>query len=314
MKRILSFSIFTILLLSFGACKKVNTNSNGTSPIYVRPTTGSTTTTPVEEVPILGIMPQEFTKKAVIEEATGVWCGYCPHGAYHMNNACTANPDKVYGVAYHRGDVFSSFYDVNTTAANEDFYSGLGMSGVPSGVVNRDQSTDNYNVWESASASEILKVAKCGIGIATKKVSDIQYSIEVHAGFNTTLSGDYRLVLYVLEDGVHKGSSYDQHNYMDGDAGSPWEGKGDPMSASNYVHNHVFRQAITPNFKGDVITTSKIKPNGEFIKTYVLDMNPEWNESKTSVIAMIVKVGTSPSTHYVENAQECKLGEIKKWD
>lgn len=311
MKKILSLSLMSALLLGMYSCSKVNPKSNGSNHLGVTNPTGGT----VVPVPVnpLGDMPSEFTRKAVIEEATAVWCGYCPNGAYYLNMACDNNPDKVYGVAYHQTDVFSGMYDAFTTQANTELSAEFNISGIPGGVVDRISTSNNYNSWVSLASSEIKKTATCGLAITTTKV-DASYEIEVHAGFNTSLSGDYRLVVYVLEDEVHKGAAYDQHNYMDGDAGSPWEGKGDPMPASNFKHKHVFRQSLVKGMWGDPIDATKLKAGGEFVQKFTLDPSPEWDLTKTSVLAMIVNKGTSADKHMVENAQECELGKTKKWD
>lgn len=301
------------MILGFAACSKVNPNKNGTNHLGV--TTPTEVTPPPSAVNPVGDMPADFTKKAVIEEATAVWCGYCPNGAYYLNQACTNNPDKVYGVAYHKTDVFSDMYDAFTAKASGELSSEFNISGIPGGVVNRISTSNNYNSWGATASAEIKKVATCGLAMVTKKVIDNQYEIEVHAGFNASMSGDYRLVVYILEDDVHKGAAYNQHNYMDADAGSPWQGKGDPMSAANFRHNHVFRQSLVNGLHGDAIDAAKMKAGGEFVKTYSLDASSEWDLSKVSVLAMIVKKGSSGATqHYVENVQECKLGETKKWD
>lgn len=260
-------------------------------------------------------MPTDFTKKAVIEELTGAWCGYCPNGAYYMGKAVDNNPDRVYGVAYHTGDVMSDLYDGNTTTAPDDLAARYSFSGVPSGTVNRKTGTDNYNTWESTAAAEITNTADCGLGIITKKVADRTYTIEVHAGFNKTLTGEYDVVAYVLEDEVHKGAAYDQHNYMDADATSPWFGKGNPMSSANYKHNHLLRQILfKPGLWGTQISASSIKPGGEFIVKEDIDMSAEYDLTKVTILAMIVKKGADATQDYVMNAQECKLGSIKKWD
>jgi hypothetical protein len=315
MKKILSISLSAMLLFGFAACKKNSGNSIGTNPFGT--TTNNNTTPPPTPVNPLGTMPDVFTKKAVIEEATAAWCGYCPNGAYFMKQAVDANPDRVYGIAYHDGDVMSDLYDPFTTTSTADLEARYAISGIPGGIVNRMANTNNYNSWGSDATAELAKTPLGGLGIITKKVNATTYTIDVHAGFSTTAApGDeYYLVAYLLEDGVHKGSQYDQHNYMDADASSPWYQKGDPMSASNYVHNHLLRQVLfAKGIWGTLIPSAKIKAKGEFNVSADVDMSAEYDLSKVTVIAMIVKKGSAAAQDYIENVQECKLGEIKKWD
>jgi len=297
MKKNLCVSLFAALAIGFSACKKNNT---------------STTTTPPASP--LGIMPETFTKKAVIEEATAVWCGYCPNGAFFMDKACTDYPDKVYGIAYHNTDVMYDLYDSKTQAAESELYSTFSISGIPAGFVSRNSTTNNYNSWGSNCNSELAKTATCGLGIITKKEDATTYSLEVHTGFNTSVTGDYRLVVYILENDVHKGTQYDQRNYMDADNTSPWFGFGAVMPSSKFKHQHVLRQSMENGMWGAAIDPSKLKAKGDFTQKYTLNLSSEWNVAKTKVIAMIVKKGISATSHTIENAQECVLGGIKKWD
>lgn len=311
MKKLVLSSLAVALMFGFYSCSKQSPKISGTNNLGVN----NTNTTAPPATNIFGDMPTDFTKKAVIEEVTGAWCGYCPNGAYHIQQSCDANPERVYGVAIHTGDVMSDLYDNYTKSAPDDLASQYSFSGVPAGVVNRRKSTDNYNVWESETAAEINKPAECGLAIATKKVQDQTYSIEVHAGFNTTLTGEYYVVAYILEDEVHKGSAYDQHNYMDADATSPWYQKGDPMSSTDYKHNHLLRQIIfKPGLWGTAIPGNYLKAGGEFAIKEEVDMSTEYDLTKVSVLAMVVKKGATPDEDYVMNVQECKLGSIKKWD
>lgn len=311
MKKLVLSSLALALMFGFYSCSKQSPKISGSNNLGV--SNNGTTAPPATN--IFGDMPTDFTKKAVIEEVTGAWCGYCPNGAYYIQQSCNANPDKVYGVAVHTGDVMSDLYDNYTKNAPDDLTSRYSFSGVPAGVVNRRKSTDNYNVWQSETASEINKPAECGLAISTKKVQDLTYTIEVHAGFNTTLTGEYYVVAYILEDEVHKGSAYDQHNYMDADATSPWYQKGNPMSAADYKHNHLLRQIVfKPGLWGTTIPANYLKAGGEFAIKEDVDLSTEYDLSKVSVLAMVVKKGATADEDYVMNVQECKLGSIKKWD
>lgn len=313
MKKLLSISFALTLMLGFSACKKNNSNTNGTNPVWTAPIV---VTPPVDENPI-GDMPPDFTKKTVIEERTGVWCGWCPLGAWYMAKSVEANPDRVYGIAYHVTDVFSGLYDANTLAAETALSSDFAMSGVPSGVVGRDGSTDNYNVWVSASASQLSQTPKAGLAIVTKEIVEGQYEVEVHAGFNANLSGDYRVVVYLTEDEIHKGAGYNQSNYTYQDANYttiPYYNYPSPMTASQFTHEHVLRQIISKSIWGDAIDATQMKAGGEFISKYVVDLTSEMDPKNCHIVAMIVKKGSSASQHSLENAQACKIGEVKKWD
>ena len=44
-------------------------------------------------------VPSVFTKKVLIEEFTGAWCGYCPDGAYRLENLINSNAENIIGVS-----------------------------------------------------------------------------------------------------------------------------------------------------------------------------------------------------------------------
>jgi hypothetical protein len=311
MKKIILSSLAFALIVGMISCSKQSPTISGSNNLGVS-NSGNNTPTSTN---VFGEMPTDFSKKAVVEECTGAWCGYCPNGAYNIQKSCEAHPDRVYGVAIHTGDVMSDLYDNFTKNAPDDLASQYAFSGVPAGVVNRRKSTDNYNVWQSETANEINLTADCGLAIATKKVQDRTYNIEVHAGFNKVVTGDCYVVAYILEDEVHKGPAYDQHNYMDADNTSPWYQKGNPMSAANYKHNHLLRQIIfKPGLWGTSIPASYMKAGGEFAVKEDIDMSTEFDLTKVSILAMVVKKGATADQDYVLNVQECKLGSIKKWD
>ncbi len=315
MKNLFLSSFVALAVFSIASCTKNTPTGSGTNPYSTTLNTGTTgtgsgttTTSPI------GAVPSTFSKKTVIEESTAAWCGYCPNGATEMAACITAHPDKVYGVAYHSGDVMSDLYDGNTKAAESEYSSRCAISGIPFGVVGRDLSTPSQS-WQGYCNTKLAQVADCGLAMITKKMTATKYSIEVHAGFKTALTGDYSVVVYLLEDDVHRGSAYDQHNYMDATAGSPWQGKGDPMSSANYKHNHLLEMAlIAPGYWGTPIPAANMKPKGEFVLSGEVVLPAYVDVTKASVLAMIVKKGASASQDDIANAQECKLGEIKNWD
>ena len=46
---------------------------------------------------------KNYTKRVLVEDYTGAWCGYCPRVAYKLEKAEELNP-KVIGVGIHNGD------------------------------------------------------------------------------------------------------------------------------------------------------------------------------------------------------------------
>lgn len=82
----------------------------------------------------LCVLSQMYSRKVVVEEGTGTWCGYCPRGIVAMEAMAEKYPDNFIGIAVHSGDemqVDGSYYPVLNY-----------FSGFPGCIVNRQ---DKYN-------------------------------------------------------------------------------------------------------------------------------------------------------------------------
>jgi hypothetical protein len=253
-------------------------------------------------------VPSTFTKKVLIEEFTGAWCGYCPDGAHIVESIINDNNGKVVGVSLHSGDAM----EVAHTNFLETTYQNTGY---PSGMVDRvpfDGSTClNRVYWEYVANNQLLETAVCGLAIISE-VNGQNATVEVHAGFNSALNGDdYRLTVYLIEDGVTgTGYGYDQRNYYTTVAESPFYNLGDPIEG--YEHNHTLR-AILSESLGDAIMVSEMASGGEHIETYTVDLSP-YNKNKLSIVAFVNYVGLSSTEHEVLNVQKCDIDGFQDWD
>ena len=253
-------------------------------------------------------VPSTFTKKVLIEEFTGAWCGYCPDGAHIVESIINDNNGKVVGVSLHSGDAM----EVAHTNFLETTYQNTGY---PSGMVDRvpfDGSTClNRVYWEYVANNQLLETAVCGLAIISE-VNGQNATVEVHAGFNSALNGDdYRLTVYLIEDGVTgTGYGYDQRNYYTTVAESPFYNLGNPIEG--YEHNHTLR-AILSESLGDAIMVSEMASGGEHIETYTVDLSP-YNKNKLSIVAFVNYVGLSSTEHEVLNVQKCDIDGFQDWD
>jgi hypothetical protein len=253
-------------------------------------------------------VPSAFTKKVLIEEFTGAWCGYCPDGAHIVESIINDNNGKVVGVSLHSGDAM----EVAHTNFLETTYQNTGY---PSGMVDRvsiNGSTSlNRGYWESVANAQLSETAVCGLAIISE-VNGQNATVEVHAGFNSTLNGDdYRLTVYLIEDGVTgTGYGYDQSNYYNEVAESPFNNLGNPIEG--YEHNHTLR-AILSESLGDAIMVSEMASGGEHIETYTVDLS-SYNKNKLSIVAFVTYIGSTIAEHEIMNVQKCDIDGFQDWD
>ena len=252
-------------------------------------------------------VPSAFTKKVLIEEFTGAWCGYCPDGAHIVESIINVNNGKVVGVSLHDGDAM----EVAHTNILETTYQNTGY---PSGMVDRfsvnGSTCLNRGYWESVANAQLSETAVCGLAIISE-VNGQNATVEVHAGFNSTFNGDYRLSVYLIEDGVTgTGYGYDQRNYYNTEAESPFYDLGDPIVG--YEHNHTLRAVLSESL-GDAISPSSLVSGGEHIETYTVDLS-SYNKNNLSIVAFVTYIGTSITEHEILNVQKCGIDGFQDWD
>jgi len=257
--------------------------------------------------PTVGPVPDSFTKKVIIEEFTGAWCGYCPDGAYRLENIISENIGNVIGVSAHSGDAMeaSQTYFLESTYLNP---------GYPSGMVDRfnynGSVSMNRGYWAYIASEQLLKVASCGLAIKSK-VNGNTANVSVHAGFNAIVGGEHRLTVYLIEDGVvGAGNGYDQMNFYDLDTASTFYDLGNPIEG--YEHNHTLRFTLSEPL-GDIIDSSVLVSGGEYIAEYEVDISP-YDLNNLSIVAFVNYVGSTYLEHEVLNVQKCEINGVQDWD
>ncbi len=211
-------------------------------------------------------------KKAVLEEFTGVYCGFCPDGHFRANNIYMANPTNVVLINVHSGgyaNVAVGEPDFKTTAGNAiDPMTGMNILGYPAGDVNRvnfgatmgptySQQTvtpfgmaQSRGTWTTTVPNQWGQSAYCNVALqgtinATTRVLTVQAQVYYTA---SSPVGTNSLNIVLLEDAV----TGPQHNY-----GTPTLYNAANYNADgSYNHNHVLRTTLTGNFGVPVSPTT----------------------------------------------------------
>ncbi|OSZ82265.1 hypothetical protein CAP35_03070 [Chitinophagaceae bacterium IBVUCB1] len=188
------------------------------------------------DVTIANFMPK---KKILAEEGTGTWCGFCPRGAVYMDSIGKTHPDNFSLIAVHNGDPM--------VVPAYDTYIGTKIGGYPSMVIDRRDERDPSDLFD------IYDEQKDYFGYADITLTDVpapsfNYALKASVKPAIDLSGDYRLALALVEDGVTgTASGYDQSNYYAGGGYGPmggYENKPSKVPASEMVYNHVARMIV----------------------------------------------------------------------
>tara|TARA_B100001093_G_scaffold156799_1_gene149396 strand:+ start:128 stop:982 length:855 start_codon:yes stop_codon:yes gene_type:complete len=263
------------------------------------------------EEPEFSEMPLSFTKKVLIEEFTATWCGYCPWGASIVENIVNDN-DNVIPVAVHVRDGMSIDHSVflETTYQSSSYPAGM-VDRAPYNVNDTTQVVSfNAGYFTYFSANQLLLEAECGLAMRSKVSGDIA-TIEVRAGFNTDLDGDYRLTVYLIEDGVTgSGYGFDQINWDNEEPQSDFYGMGDPIVG--YVHNHTLRAVLSGEL-GDTLDESVLTSGGEHIASYSISIS-NYDKKKLSAVAFIQRIGADFTQHEILNVQKVGITGFQDWD
>jgi hypothetical protein len=204
-------------------------------------------------------------KRAVLEEFTGIHCGYCPDGHLRATNLYNSDPTNVILINIHSGGYAnpssSGDLDFRTPeGAAIDAMPGQLIAGYPAGTMNRkvfssySQSSggmaQSRGSWQ-ASASTIKSQAAY-LNVALQGTIDVNTRLltveaQVYYTANSPVSSN-SLTIMLLENGIHG----PQSNY-----GTPYYNLGNYNSDGTYNHNHVLRACITPTFGQTIpVTTS----------------------------------------------------------
>ena len=133
----------------------------------------------------------------------------------------------------------------------------------------------------------------------------------MRAGVNTVLDGDYRLTVYLSEDGVTgSGYGFDQINWDNEEPQSDFYGMGDPIVG--YVHNHTLRAVLSGEL-GDTLDESVFTSGGEHIASYSISIT-NYDKKKLSAVAFIQRHGSDFIQHMILNVKKVEVTNFLDWD
>lgn len=234
------------------------------------------------------------TKRVLIEEATGTWCGWCPRGAVYTEQIDTVHDGSAIVVAVHNGDPMT----------NVVYDAGMGglISGYPSGLVDRKSIDIDPTDFEATYSDRINDVSPADIGVsATFNSTSRLVEVTVSATFAADLAGDYRLNAILVEDDVTGTSAtYAQTNYYSSTsqnialvgAGHNWQTSANPIPAAAMHYNFVGRD-ILGGFDGEVGSIpASVTANSTYTFNFSTTIPVTWDASQMRVIGALHNAAT----------------------
>jgi hypothetical protein len=196
---------------------------------------------PVEET-FVNKTPQ--TRNIILEEYTGINCGYCPDGHRLGDELHAAYPDKAWQINIHAGSYAAAYTTPEGTALNSSFVT----MGYPAGVVSRElvKTGENqyvYSIGRSGwkSVAEQLMVLNAYVNVAAKTTINKRtrkLTCKVQAYFtdsSTVGAGKNFINIVLLQDNIWGNQSGATNFYP-----AMYD-----AATGKYKHNHMLRTFIT---------------------------------------------------------------------
>lgn len=194
-------------------------------------------------------------KNVVLEEYTGVNCGYCPDGHRIVNEIAAAHPGRVFPINIHAGSYAARYKTSFGTALMNQ----TGLTGFPAGTVNRhvfSGSNTTLNRGEFSSKSNIILNQASPVNIAARGTLDytsreLNITVQLYYTANSAASTNMLNVAILQNNiiGPQSGASYNPTQQV----------------GSQYNHMHMLRHLITGQWGEEITTTTA----GSFVeKTY----------------------------------------------
>lgn len=218
----------------------------------------------------------QFVQKALIEDYTGTWCGYCPR-VMDAIELTLAQSEDVIPVAIHSSN--GSAIDPFDFSDKHLLMSSFNFQGYPTARINRSETWDypeNTPPGINQVLSKLSTIAPLGLGISSNMNNGI-LNLNIEVGFASNQS-NLKLVVYLLEDKLKASQS----NYYE-------DLYGGASTLVNFEHNHVLRHCLTDLF-GDAIPVSESTADHIFQRSFnftVADSDIS-NSANVSIVVFVV--------------------------
>lgn len=241
---------------------------------------------------------ERYSRKVVVEEGAGTWCGYCPRGIVGMRTMMQNHPDNFIPIVVHEDEMTSPSYS--------EIFGLLGGS-FPSCTMNRKHFFDPNAADLEKYYQQEVNQADARIDMVAQWADEEKTKVLVKtiSRFAYDMTDDYRIAYAVTENGV---GPYPQANYFGG--GEEMGGFEKEQSVVSILHNHVARSISSLNGeRGSVPSQPKGLTDYEYSYTLNLPDNIDNKENIQLVVLLI-----NQQTGEIVNADNVDVNEINPYD
>lgn len=241
--------------------------------------------------------------RAVLEEYTGTWCGYCPRGLVALEVMSKRHPDDFIGISYHNSDPMdiSTVKDANGKVA---YTFPSDITGFPAGWLDRTYEADAYSGFGSsgfgieAAWQSICKVfAPVDVaveGLMNDDNTELTVNATITAPLNTP--GDYKVEFVVLGNDLHEAEDFGatgqwyQSNYYSGRSMGGPETFAEPEFATFYDGSS---SVYDYHFNDVIIATSRTRGTDAALPSTLMEDEPNTVSTTFDVSTIVNSNGES---------------------
>ena len=255
------------------------------------------------------VSTEPANKNVVIEEYTGINCGYCPDGHKRVREYEAANPGRVFGINIHAGSYAANTY---TTQWGNALMNQAQVTGFPSGSINREYFTYYDNYYQQEITSMALgrdMFVSCGNQIlAQTSFVNVAAQASIDA---TTRTMTVNVEAYYTADAETASNKLNVVLLQDSIIGPQSGASGNPSQVTSdgqYIHMSMLRDMITGQW-GDDITApegSTVIPAGTLIqRTYTYNIPGSISNELVKLGHLRLIVFVAKDTKEIYTGSEC---------
>lgn len=247
------------------------------------------------------------TKKVILEDYTGLKCGWCPEGTVILEGLEAANPNSLITIGMHCGGYEPSTSPLKNPDAEAIIQNAsIKPAGFPNGAVDRkifsgSTAAMGRGSWTSAFNQQKATTAIVSVGFANKAYNPTtkEYTADVNVEFTAAHSGKIAIQVYALEDSIPATGNLAQDNYS-----SNIQGGASPLNP--WFHNRTFRAQLTGNAWGDATVVPASADAGK-VYTYKLKFTADaaWNIDNVDIVAFVANDDLNDKE--IHNAEQTHL-------
>ena len=255
------------------------------------------------------VSTEPANKNVVIEEYTGINCGYCPDGHKRVREYEAANPGRVFGINIHAGSYAANTY---TTQWGNALMNQAQVTGFPSGSINREYFTYYDNYYQQEITSMALgrdMFVSCGNQIlAQTSFVNVAAQASIDA---TTRTMTVNVEAYYTADAETASNKLNVVLVQDSIIGPQSGASGNPSQVTSdgqYIHMSMLRDMLTGQW-GDDITApegSTVIPAGTLIqRTYTYNIPGSISNELVKLGHLRLIVFVAKDTKEIYTGSEC---------